>query len=118
MLHTALEQTYLGLFLLSEVTRWDTLVAGISIAVLVLVAAGIILHQHSRLHELRRREEKDQQTLETYHTSQRAHFLNRKDIVGSYRMNLTRNTCDGQMLDPALNLGDGYSGSVDGFSKS
>ena len=54
MLHTALEQTYLGLFLLSEVTRWDTLVAGISIAVLVLVAAGIMLHQHSRLHELRR----------------------------------------------------------------
>ena len=117
MLHTALEQGYPGLFLLSEATRWDTLAVGISIAVLVLVAAGIMLHQHSRLHELRRREEKDQQTLETYHTSQRAHFLNRKDIVGAYRMNLTRNTCDGQMLDPALYLGDGYSGSVDGFFK-
>ena len=54
MLHTALEQVYPGLFLLSEATHRDTLVAGISIAVLVLVAAGIMLHQHSRLHELRR----------------------------------------------------------------
>ena len=54
MLHTALEQGYPGLILLSEATRWDTLAVGISIAVLVLVAAGIMLHQHSRLHELRR----------------------------------------------------------------